>query len=206
MSEHAIEAMEKAVDVALADPANIVSRLTKVASEYAGSTGVSPGYAAWIVADTVKKAASEHAEAAVRAKAEALAAAERAAAAKEQLKESAMAKEATREDINNLMHKRAEELRADGETPQQAFAKYMETPEGLNWYRAYKRLPAAEYTAPIAKLSNAQETLAAKVAEIRKADPRLTPQQAAAKAYDSTPGLLRKLMVEARGGDAPEAA
>ena len=120
-----------------------------------------------------------------------------------------METQVTRKVAYDLIKRRAEQERADGDSPQQAVAKFMQTPDGRALYDAYKALPPD--VVPIRKAAEpteAQAEILAKAEEIRKANPRLSPHQARARAYQETPGLLQKALAETRGGydDGPEAA
>lgn len=127
----------------------------------------------------------------------------------------------TQADLFEEMQKRAEDYRRDGETKEQAFAKYMQTDEGRRAYAVYRTLPnPAPEQHPVAKVvapapSPSLERLNKLADELHNREPSLTPDQAFTKVYsdprnrglvaaersENRPGLT--VVEKGGGGSAP---
>jgi hypothetical protein len=109
------------------------------------------------------------------------------------------------------IQKRAEACKQEGESPAQAFSRFIQkNPEGRLLYEAYRRTPGAvNGTGPseVEKASTptplpSYTKLVAKGEELRKADPKLTKEQAFVKAY--TDPANRELVARYKREDAAQ--
>jgi hypothetical protein len=114
-----------------------------------------------------------------------------------------------RETIYAQMQAAAAREAQPGESPEQALARWLRTPEGQDQYTAYRNAPAAPATPPPPPLPDVStacqrsvlKALDAAAECLRRAHPELSPEQAIARAVEVEPQLYADYLA-ARKADA----
>ncbi len=106
----------------------------------------------------------------------------------------------TKTDIYEAMKKAAEAVRQEGETPEQALARYALTPEGREDYVRYRAAKAPPAPPPAVRAaapgSAALRSLEKAADALRAAAPELTREAAIARAAQERPDLYRQYRAE----------
>jgi hypothetical protein len=96
----------------------------------------------------------------------------------------------SKKDFYDAINDRAQAARGKDQTPEQAFAKFIETADGALLYRSSKlaaqddHAPASTVTPPTPEPTRAYKVLLHRASELRKSDAKLTDAQAFAKVYE----------------------
>ena len=104
---------------------------------------------------------------------------------------------ATRETLYAAMQAAARDQQRPGETPEQAFTRFLSTPTGQELYQRYGAADPAPPSPPSPPLPDVERACQNSVlraidrgaARLRQAQPDLTPEQAVAQAVAADPQL-----------------